>query len=304
MKKLIVTLAIVLVAVGCRRSSESSSGKTYKTPDEAANALIRAADAKDMSALLGILGPDGKDLVASQDTTQDKNRAAAFAARAKEKHVIQIDPSDPSRATLVVGNEDWPLPIPIVQTNGAWSFDTKAGHEEVLKRRIGENELDTITICRGFVEAEKQYASEIHDDSGVNQYAQRMISTPGKHDGLAWKNPDGTWGGPVGPNVANALQEGYAANKPFHGYLFKVLKGQGPDARLGTLDYMVNGAMIGGFALVAWPAEYGVTGVQTFMVSYDGIVYQKDLGTDTSKVGPTIDRYNPDDTWKRTDDAT
>ena len=304
MKKLIVTLAIVLLAFGCRRSSETGAGKTFKTPDEAANALIQAADAKDMSALFKILGPDGKDLVASQDTTQDKIRAAAFAARAKEKHSIQVDPNDPSRATLVVGNEDWPLPIPIVQSNGTWSFDTKAGHEEVLKRRIGDNELDVITICRGFVEAEKQYASEIHDDSGVNQYAQRMISSPGKHDGLAWKNPDGTWGGPVGPNVASALQEGYAANKPFHGYLFKVLKGQGPDARLGTLDYMVNGAMIGGFALVAWPAEYGVTGVQTFMVSYDGIVYQKDLGPETSKVAPTIDRYNPDDTWKRTDDAT
>jgi len=303
MKKLIVTLAIVVLAVGCSRHSHKS-GKTYPTPDQAASALIRAADAKDMPGLLGILGPDGKDLVASQDTTQDKNRAAEFAARAKEKHVIQIDPSDPSRATLVVGKDDWPLPIPIVQTDGTWHFDAKAGHDEILQRRIGANELDVITICRGFVEAEKEYASEIHDDSGVNQYAQRMISTPGKHDGLAWKNPDGTWGGPVGPNVANALEEGYAANKPFHGYLFKVLKGQGPAARLGTLDYMVDGAMLGGFALVAWPAEYGVTGIQTFMVSYDGIVYQKDLGGDTSKVAPSIDRYNPDDSWKRTDDET
>ena len=238
MKKRIVTLAMMLLAVGCsRRSTDAGAGKTFKTPDDAASALIRAADRKDMPALLAILGPDGKDLVASQDATQDENRAAEFAARAKEKRVIEIDPSDRSRATLVVGNKEWPLPIPIVHTNGSWRFDTKAGRDEVLARRIGANELNIITICRGFVEAEKQYASEIHDGSGVNQYAQRMVSTPGKHDGLAWQNPDGSWGGPVGPTVAKALQEGYAANKPFQRLSLQGARGPGTeraprDARL------------------------------------------------------------------------
>ena len=188
-------------------------------------------------------------------------------------------------------------------SDGKWHFDSAAGHDELLKRRIGANELDVITICRGYVEAQQRYASETHDGSGVNQYAQRIISTPGKHDGLAWQNADGTWGGPVGRRVATAIEQGYAAKEPFHGYYFKTLKGQGPSARLGKLDYVVGGAMIGGFALVAWPVEYGVTGIQTFIVSYDGIVYQKDLGPQTPTLAAAMDRYDPDDTWKRTDDA-
>jgi hypothetical protein len=163
--------------------------------------------------------------------------------------------------------------------------------------------LNAITICRGFVEAQDDYALEIHDDPGVNQYAQRIISTPGKHDGLAWKNPDGSWGGPVGEAVAQALEEGYVDKaKPFHGYYFKVLKGQGPAARLGQLDYVVEGAMIGGFALVAVPAQYRVTGLMTFMVAYDGAVYQKDLGPDSLNIVKNVERYNPDKTWHRTND--
>ena len=153
------------------------------------------------------------------------------------------------------------------------------------------------------MEAQEEYAQTIHDDSGVNQYAQRIISTPGKHDGLAWENTDGTWGGPVGEGVAKAIEQGYAnRGAPFHGYYFKVLMGQGSAARLGTLDYLVGGAMIGGFALVAWPAEYRVTGVQTFIVSYDGVVYQKDLGPDTTKIASGMERYNPEKTWQETDD--
>jgi len=207
------------------------------------------------------------------------------------------------RATLTVGNDNWPLPIPIVMKNGKWYFDTEASREEILRRRIGSNELDAITICRGYVEAQEEYAERIHDDSGVNQYAQKIISAPGKHDGLAWQNPDGTWGGPVGEGVAKAIGQGYSSkSEPFHGYYFKVLMGQGPAARLGQLDYVINGAMIGGFALVAWPAEYRVTGVQTFIVSYDGVVYQKDLGPDTAKIAAAMDRYDPDKTWHETDD--
>jgi hypothetical protein len=191
-----------------------------------------------------------------------------------------------------------------VKRKGKWSFDTKVGREEILNRRVGANELNTIEICRGFFEAQHEYAQEKHDDSKVNQYAQHVLSTPGKHDGLAWQNPDGTWAGPVGEEVAKALAEGYSAQRgqAYHGYYFKVLKGQGPAAPMGEMDFMVGGAMIGGFALAAAPAEYRVTGVETFIVGPDGVVYQKDLGPDTLKTFQSMDRYNPDKTWKVTED--
>jgi len=276
--------------------------KSFATAKDAADALIQAAADFNSAALVEILGQDGEDVVSTGDAVQDKNRAAAFVAKAREKNAVITDPKNPARATLTVGDQDWPVPIPIVRRGGRWYFDTKAGREEILNRRIGANELDAITICRGYVEAQLEYASEKRD-SEVNQYAQRIISSPGKHDGLAWKNDDGTWGGPIGEGVAKAIEQGYTSRgEPYHGYYFKVLKGQGPAARLGRLDYVVNGAMIGGFALIAWPAEYRASGVQTFIVSYDGIVYQKDLGPDTSKLASAIDRYNPDKTWQRTDD--
>ncbi|HMD07996.1 MAG TPA: DUF2950 domain-containing protein [Candidatus Acidoferrum sp.] len=231
------------------------------------------------------------------------NGAAAFAAEASEKTAVTTDSKNPARATLVVGNQDWPLPIPIVKIGGKWYFDSKAGHDEIVLRRIGANELDAIQVCRGYVDAQMEYASEIHDDSGINQYAQRLISTPGKHDGLAWQNADGSWGGPVGETVAKAIEEGYTERgEPFHGYYLKLLKGQGAAAPLGQLDFVIEGVMIGGFALAAAPAEYGVTGFETFIVSHDGIVYQKDLGTDTLKVFKSMELYNPDKTWHRTDD--
>jgi hypothetical protein len=277
--------------------------KGFATPRAAADALIQAAVQFDVAAMKEILGPDGEDLVASEDQVEDKNRAAAFVAQAKEKESVTTDPKNPNRATLSIGKEDWPVPIPIVKRNTKWYFDSKAGRQEILARRIGENELDAITVCRGYVEAQEEYASEIHDDSGVNQYAQKIISTPGKHDGLAWKNPDGTWGGPVGEGVARAIEQGYTdRGQPFHGYYFKILKGQGPAAPHGQIDYVVGGVMIGGFALAAAPADYGVTGIQTFIVSYSGIVYQKDLGPDSLKIFKEMDRYNPDKTWHRTDD--
>ena len=252
---------------------------------------------------MNILGPDGRDLISSADPVRDKSNAAEFAAKAHEKRAVLIDPKNSNRAILSIGDEDWPVPIPLVRKRGKWYFDTKAGLEETLFRRIGENELNAIAICRGFVEAQNEYAQSIHDNSGVNQYAQKIISTPGKQDGLAWRNPDGAWGGPVGETVANALEEGYVdKRKPFHGYYFKVLKGQGPAAFLGKLDYVIGGAMIGGFAFVAVPAEYRVTGVNTFMVSYDGVVYQKDLGPDSLNIVKNMELYNPDKTWRVTND--
>jgi hypothetical protein len=278
--------------------------KQFDTPKQAADALIQVATNFDVAAAKEILGPDSDDIIASEDPVQDKNRAIAFAEKAKEKTSIEMDKKDPNRAILVVGNDDFPLPIPIVKRKGKWSFDTKVGREEILNRRIGANELNAIAICRGFVEAQKEYATEKHDDSKVNQYAQRIISTSGKHDGLAWQNPDGTWGGPVGEEAAKALEEGYSTGqgKPYHGYYFKVLKGQGPAAPLGQMDFVVKDAMIGGFALAAAPAQYRVTGVQTLIVSHDGVVYEKDLGPDTLKIFQSMDRYNPDKTWKVTED--
>src|SRR5215470_10970375 len=229
--------------------------KEFDTPKQAADALIQVAANFDVAAAKEILGPESQDLISSEDPVMDKNRAQAFAAKAKEKNTIEIDRKDPNRAILLVGNDDFPLPIPIVKRNGKWSFDTKVGREEILNRRIGANELDAIAICRGFVEAQNEYAQEKHDDAKVNQYAQRVISTPGKHDGLAWKNSDGTWGGPIGEGVAKALEQGYSLPQgqpqPYHGYYFKVFKGQGPAARMGEMDFVVNGAMIGGFALAA-----------------------------------------------------
>jgi len=279
--------------------------KEFDTPQQAADSLIQVAANFDVAAAKEILGPDSEDIVSSEDPVGDKNRAVAFAAKAKEKNSVATDAKNPNRAILTVGKDDFPFPIPIVKHKGKWSFDTKAGRQEILNRRIGANELDAIAICRGFDEAQHEYAQEKHDDSKVNQYAQRIISTPGKQDGLAWQNPDGTWAGPVGENVAKALEQGYTQQsqpQPYHGYYFKVLKGQGPAAPMGQMDFVVEGAMIGGFALAAAPAQYRVTGVQTFIVGPNGVVYQKDLGPDTLKKFQSMDRYNPDKTWKVTED--
>ena len=281
--------------------------KQFDTAKQAADALVQVATSSDVAAAKEILGPDGEDLVSSEDPVMDKQRATEFANKAKEKMSVQTDKKNPNQAILVVGNDNFPLPIPIVKQNGKWFFDTKVGREEILNRRVGANELNAIEICRGFVEAQGEYSTEKHDGSKVNQYAQRILSTPGKHDGLAWQNQDGTWGGPVGEEVAKALEEGYSFEaggnpKPYHGYYFKVLKGQGPDAPGGEINFVVGDAMIGGFALAAAPAEYRVTGVMTFMIGPDGVVYEKDLGPDTLKTFQSMDKYNPDKTWKVTED--
>jgi hypothetical protein len=301
---LVPTALALLISTSFVSAQESkATQKTFATPQQAAAALIEAVDPFDVSALTQILGPDGEDLVSSEDAVQDKNIGAAFAAEAHEHNSISIDPKNPNRAVLLVGNDNFPLAIPIVKKNGTWSFDSKAGRQEMLYRRIGANELDAIETCRGYVEAQEEYAMTKHDGAEVNQYAQRVISSPGKHDGLVWRNPDGTFGGPIAEGIADAIQEGYSDKaKPVHGYFFKILKGQGPDAPLGKMDFVVEGAMIGGFALAAAPADYRVTGVKSFIVSYQGIVYQKDLGPDTLKIFKEMDLYNPDKSWKSTND--
>jgi hypothetical protein len=285
-------------------ASAPQTQRTFKSPNDAAEALIRAAETNDVPTLKQLFGPDGDDLVASEDPVRDKNIAIAFAAEARERNSIAIDPKKKDRAILVVGNRNWPMPIPIVERKGVWLLDAKAGRLEMLYRRVGANELDALRICRTYVEAQHEYALTKHDGSEVNQYAQRILSTPGKQDGLAWRNPDGSLGGPIAEGTANALAEGYSDRaKPYHGYFFKVLKGQGPAAPLGQMDFVVEGAMIGGFALAAAPADYRVTGVKTFIVNYEGVVHEKDLGPETLKIFKEMQLYNPDKSWKATFDT-
>jgi len=272
------------------------AAKTFATPQQAADALITAAAAVDFDAIGLLFGPNGHELIVTGDAVQDKNRLEEFNKLARERKAVVVDPANANRAILSVGNNDWPLPVPIVKTNGTWSFDAKAGREEIINRRVGSNELDAIEVCRGYVEAQHEYALTKRD--GVNQYAQRIIAAPGQQDGLAWRNPDGKWDGPVGEAVARAIEEGYTTKaEPYHGYYFKVLKGQGPSAPLGQMDFVIKGVMIGGFALAAAPAEYAVTGVKTFIVSHDGVVYQKDFGDGTLAAFRTIELFDPDKTW-------
>lgn len=272
--------------------------KTFDTPQQAASALIEAAGKFDVSQLTEIFGPETQDVIFTGEFAQDRKHAADFVTEAREKNRISFDPKSGNRAFLLVGNEEWPFPVPLVKKGSKWSFDTNAGRQELLYRRIGSNELDAIAICDGYVEAQQEYALKPREGYDVNQYAQRIVSTPGKQDGLAWQESDGTWEGPIGEKIAEAIEQGYDSRaEPYHGYFFKILKGQGPAAPLGRLDFVINGVMIGGFALVAAPAEYGVTGVKTFIVSHDGVVYEKDLGPTTLDEFQKMELYNPDKSW-------
>jgi hypothetical protein len=295
---------LCLFAVPLGVPAQTAPQRTFDTPQQAADALVEAAAADDVSALLAIFGPEGKDIVSSGDSVDDNNDRDEFVAKAREKKQVTFDFGDPKRAVLVVGADDWPLPVPLVEKNGKWRFNAREARDEILARRIGGNELDAIALLRGYVEAQLEYAQEPHDGSEVRQYAQKWLSSPGKQDGLSWWNPDGTPGGPIGDEIAKALAEGYTKkDEPYNGYYFRTLTAQGPSAPLGARDYIVKGMMIGGFAAIAWPANYGVTGVQTFQVNTDGLVYQKDLGPKTSTLAPGLKRYDPDKTWTITQDA-
>ena len=271
--------------------------RTFATPEQAMEALISAAEKFDASAIEQIFGPKGKDILMTAEPPRDRDIARTFADLAHEKKSVSLDPKNRNHAVILVGPEEWPFAVPLVRKNGQWSFDTPAGIQELTYRRVGSNELDAIELCNGFVEAQQEYALQKHDGSAVNQYAQRILSTQGRQDGLAWRTAEGKWEGPIGENIATAIEKGYAAGQPYHGYYFKVLKGQGAAAPLGEMDYVVEGAMIGGFALVAAPAEYAVTGVKTFMVGNDGVVYEKDFGDRTLDEFKKVERFNPDGTW-------
>jgi hypothetical protein len=292
------TPAPVAKATPSGSHTPSTTAQTFATPQAAADTLVKAAGDFDEEALVRIFGPDGSDIVFSGEFAQDRTHAASFAQAGQEKLKVSIDPKTANRAFLLVGNEDWPFPVPLVKNGEKWSFDSKAGRQELVNRRIGANELDAIQICHGYVEAQEVYSLQPRQGYDVNQYAQRIISTPGTQDGLAWQNSDGTWAGPIGEKIAQAIEQGYDLKaEPYHGYFFKILKGQGPAAPLGQLDFVVKGLMIGGFALVAAPAEYGVTGVQTFIVSQDGVVYEKDFGPKTLDEFSKMELFNPDDSW-------
>ena len=272
--------------------------QTFESAEKAADALVEAAEKFNVTSLIRLVGPQGEDLVLTGEYAQDRERAEEFAAQARKKKHVALDPKTDARAYLLVGEQDWPFALPIVKRDGRWSFDAAAGRQELLYRRIGSNELDAIEICDGYVDAQFDFAYRKRQGYEAPQYAQHIIATPGKQDGLAWKNPDGSWGGPIGEKIAEAIEQGYNLKAdPYHGYFFKVLKAQGPAAPLGNMDYVVGGVMLGGFALVAAPAEYGETGLKTFMVSHTGVVYEKDLGPDTLQQFQQMDRFNPDKSW-------
>jgi hypothetical protein len=288
---LAVSLAVATALFG---ATLRESQRTFATPQEAVQAIIDAAEHNDAAALLQLFGPDGKDILESGDPVEDKESRAEFVRSAHEKLQIEQDPANPDRVTFSVGEQDWPFPVPVVRKDGKWRLDPISGRLEILARRVGRNELNTMEVCRGYVEAQLEYASEDHDKDGILKYAQNIASAPGKQDGLYSENAPQH---PVTKAFASAA--GAPKPEPYHGYYFRVLKSQGPAATGGAFDYVVKGKMIGGFALVAWPAEYGVSGVQTFIIDHEGLLYGKDLGINTAALARQITRFNPDKSWRR-----
>jgi len=274
--------------------------RTFATPQEAVQATVDAADHNDTAALLQLFGPAGKDIVESGDPAQDKDLRAEFARSAHEKLRIDADPLTPDRVTFTVGTEEWPFPVPVIRKDGRWQLDPESGRIEILARRIGKNELNAMEVCRGYAEAQMEYASGARDGDRVLKYAQKIVSTPGKQDGLYSEAvSDGLVSQAFAmAEAANSIGAGTKA-EPYHGYYFRVLKSQGPDAAGGAFDYVVNGKMIGGFALVAWPAEYGVSGIRTLIINHEGVVYEKDLGAGTALQARQMTRFNTDKSWER-----
>jgi hypothetical protein len=297
----VILLAASLILFGSYQKADAQQ-KTFKNPEEAVKSMIDALKAHDTKELLAIFGAAAKDLISSGDEVADRTTRERFVKDYEETNKLLRETD--RKMTLIVGKEEWPFPIPIVKVGENWRFDTKAGKEELLNRQIGRNELNTIQVCLAIVDAQREYALR-NRGSGLYEYAQRFVSTEGKKDGLYWKAKEGEEQSPLGPLAARAVMEGYSGKKsagkavPYHGYIYKMLKAQGKNAAGGAYDYVVNGKMIGGFALVAYPAEYGVSGVMTFIVNHDGVVYQKDLGRNTEKIASAMKKFDPDKTWKK-----
>ncbi len=303
----VVVFAIIIMCANFRYANAADiKQKTYASPEEAVKALIGALRINNRGELLSILGPDGKDIISSGDEVADKEAREGFISDYDEKN--ELEKESPDKVVLSVGQDEWPLPIPIVKKNGRWFFDTEAGKEELLNRRIGRNELNTIDVMHAYVDAQREYASRDRNGDGAIEFAQRIISTSGKEDGLYWEAKEGGEESPFGPLIAEAAKGGYkytekktqnGRRSPYHGYFFKILKGQGPNAPGGKYDYVVNGKMILGYGLLAYPASYGNSGVMSFIINQDDVVYEKDLGVDTSKIAESITTYNPDKTWTK-----
>jgi hypothetical protein len=299
--KLALLTGVTVLALAL--SSFAQAQERFKTPESAVEALVNAARSGDRKTVLTILGPGSQELVSSGDPVADDNVKQEFLAAYDIQHRVVTESGKP--ATLIIGKNDWPFPIPLVQRDGQWSFDTAAGREEILARRIGRNELAAIQASLAYFDAQNEYADRNKNRSGMAVYAQRIVSSPGKKDGLYWPTSGNEAPSPLGEAVADATQRGYrvGAGEPFNGYYFKILTRQGATAPGGAVDYIVNGDMIGGFGLVAYPAEYGNSGIMTFIVNNDGDVFEKDLGEDTARVASRMSSFNPDHTWRKVVDT-
>jgi hypothetical protein len=284
-------------------SSLAHAQQKFNTPDAAVEALVAAARRGDTGAVVSILGPGSQELVSSGDPVEDANVRQEYLTAYDAQHRIVTESGKP--AILVIGQNDWPFPIPIVQHDGQWSFDTAAGREEVLARRIGRNELGAMKAMLAYWDAQNEYADTFKDKNGQAVYAQKIVSSPGKKDGLYWPTSGNEPDSPLGEAVANATQKGYrvGAGEPYHGYYYKILTSQGANAPGGAVDYVVRGNMIGGFGLVAYPAEYGTSGIVTFIINNDGDIYERDLGPGTSRIASRMTSFNPDHTWRKVVDT-
>ena len=305
--RLAVGLAVAAaVAAGGSRPlfAAETRQKHFATPEAAADALAAAVAAKGNAALIEILGPKGKPIVDSGDPVADASARERFEQAYAESH--SIEKSGEEHATLDVGGDRWPFPVPMLKEAAGWRFDTDAGDHEILARRIGRNELATIQTCLAYVDAQREYYLLDPDGDSLLQSARRFASKPGKHDGLSWETKEGEPPSPLGPVFAGAKKEGYALGsgkgEPYHGYHYRILTSQGSHAKGGAYDYLVGDALFGGFAMVAWPASWGASGVMTFLVNHDGVVFEKDLGPDTEKTAAAIQRFDPDPTWKAVPD--
>jgi hypothetical protein len=300
-----VIMAAVMMLAGFYQIAFATDAKqkSFKSPEEAVKALSNAVKGNDTKELLTIFGPEGKELISSGDKVADETGREHFVKAYEEMNKLVRE--NDTKVILHVGNGDWPFPIPVVKKGEDWFFDTEAGKEEILNRRIGRNELNAIQVCLAYVDAQREYILKDRDEDKLLEYAQKFQSRKGKKNGLYWEAKEGEPQSPLGPLIAKAAGEGYVGKKligrrnPYHGYHYKILKSQGKNARGGEYDYVVNGKMIGGFALVAYPDEYGNSGVMTFIVNQDGVVYEKDLGEETEKIARAMKKFDPDKTWKK-----
>jgi hypothetical protein len=304
MLTLIGTALFLALSASVLRAQKPAGPATFPSADAAAQALLTAEEKNNVAELNKILGPDAAEIISSGDGVQDRRRRERFVERAKEGIKVIPDPADIRHYLIAVGADEWPLPIPIIKTDSGYQFDPAEAKVEILARRVGRNELATLDTLRILVDAEREYAYSDVTQNAMRDYAQRFISTPGKHDGLYWEAKPGEPESPLGAFYQQQVEQGYDLFRqdkpsPFHGYIFRILKAQGADAVGGARNYVVRGDMIGGFAFVAYPTDYGVSGVKTFIVSYDGVVFEKDLGPNTKAIGSAMTTFNPDRTWTR-----